>query len=74
MDDYAKFLNRVGKNIARLRKAKGLTLSQLAYRCESEKANIVRIEQAQTNPTLKTLWNIATALDVDTSEFFKEME
>jgi transcriptional regulator with XRE-family HTH domain len=73
-DDYDKLLNRVGKNIARLRKARGFTLSQLAYRVETEKANLVRIEQAQTNPTLKTLWKIALALEVDTSEFLKAID
>ena len=73
-DEYDKLKNRIGKNVARLRKAKGFTLSQLAYRVETEKANIVRIEQAQTNPTLKTLWKIALALEVDTIEFFKEVE
>lgn len=69
MEDYAKFLKVVGSNIASIRKAKGYTLSELAYKSEMEKANLVRIEQAQTNPTLKTLWRIAVALDVTPEEF-----
>lgn len=69
MEDYAKFLKVVGSNIASIRKAKGYTLSELAYKSEMEKANLVRIEQAKTNPTLKTLWRIAVALDVNPEEF-----
>ena len=74
MEEYAKFLKSVGNNIASIRKAKGLTLSQLAYKCDMEKANLVRIEQAQTNPTLKTLWKIATALEVKPEQFLSDIK
>jgi transcriptional regulator with XRE-family HTH domain len=71
MDDYDKFLKRVGTNIARIRKEKGLSLSQLSYIADMEKANIVRIEQSQINPTIKTLWKIAKALEVEASDLIK---
>jgi transcriptional regulator with XRE-family HTH domain len=74
MDDFAVFLKGLGSNIARIRKAKGLTLSKLAYMCGTEKANIVRIEQSQTNPTIKTLWKIAKALDVQPHDFFSDRD
>ena len=72
MDDFDKFLVGLGSNIARIRKAKGFTLLQLAYESGTEKVNIVRIEQSQTNPTIKTLWKIAKALDVEPQEFFSD--
>ena len=71
---YNKFKKGLGANIARIRKEKGLTLSQLAYKSDTEKVNIVRIEKSQTNPTARTLWKIAQALEVKTQDFFKGLD
>lgn len=71
---YLKFIKGLGNNISRLRKEKGLTLSQLAYKSDTEKVNIVRIEQSQTNPTSRTLWKIAQALGVKTKDIFEGLD
>jgi transcriptional regulator with XRE-family HTH domain len=73
-ESYLKFIKGLGANIARIRTEKGLTLSQLAYKSDTEKVNIVRIEQSQTNPTARTLWKIAQALEVKTQDFFKGLD
>ncbi len=58
------FLNKLGKNVARLRTDRSLSTNELALECEMEKATIVRIEQGKVNPTAKTLYRIAKVLKV----------
>jgi transcriptional regulator with XRE-family HTH domain len=62
------FLKKIGMNIRELRKSKGLSQVELAHICDFEKANMNRIEAGVTNPTIKTLLKIASALDVDLFE------
>ena len=52
------------KLIALKRKARKLTVQELAYRCDIERSNLSRIETGRSNPTVKTLCIICNALDV----------
>lgn len=70
----SKHLIRIGKNISRLRKEKGLTIKQLGLECEIEKSNLVPIEKGRINVTILTLVKIAGALDVDLIELFRNTE
>jgi transcriptional regulator with XRE-family HTH domain len=67
-----KFLATVGGRIRKLRTKKGLSLSELAYMCDFEKASLSRIELGKTNTTILTLNKISKALNVDISELFED--
>lgn len=67
-----KFLVTLGGRIRKLRTKKGLSLSELAYLCEFEKASLSRIELGKTNTTILTLCKISKALDIDLPELFED--
>lgn len=54
----------VGRNAARIRKEKGLTQEQLAERCGLSQQYLSGLERGRRNPTIVTLYEIATALGV----------
>ncbi|WP_232376315.1 helix-turn-helix domain-containing protein [Amycolatopsis aidingensis] len=54
----------VGGNVQRLRTAAGISLAELAAAGGISKTTLHGIEQGQGNPTLSTLWALATALHV----------
>ena len=62
---------KVGKRIVQLREKKGWTQSDLARACIKDRQSIERIESGNTNPTLYTLYEVATALEVQLGELFK---
>lgn len=70
--EKSEILKAVGKKIKELREAKGLSQVDLVGKIEGniDTTNISRIESGRTNPTLYTLYRIATALEVDIKEFF----
>ena len=53
---------RIGQDIAQLRKEKGMTQQDLADRVEMQRAHIARIEAGRYSVGLDTLAQIATAL------------
>jgi transcriptional regulator with XRE-family HTH domain len=61
----------VGRNIRRLRAAAGLSLADLAAAGEISKTTLHGIEQGAGNPTLSTLWALATALGVPLGELLE---
>jgi transcriptional regulator with XRE-family HTH domain len=67
-----KFLATLGSRIRSLRIEKGLSLSELAYLCEFEKASLSRIELGKTNTTILTLRKICKALEINISQLFDE--
>ena len=60
----------LGKKIRQLRKIKGLTLEELADRCELTKGYISQIENNLNSPSIATLTDILSALGSNLSEFF----
>jgi len=54
----------IGREIARLRKTRGWSQSDLANRLGTSQPSIARIEQGRTLPSLRTLLRIADALGV----------
>ncbi len=62
----------LGKTLQHLRKAKKLTLDQLAQSSGISKSMLSQIERGQTNPTFATLWNITHALGVEMSEILNQ--
>lgn len=61
---------KIGMKIRELRKAKKLTLVDLAYECGFEKSNLIRIEKGRTLPTTKTLLKIANTLKIKINVIF----
>lgn len=59
-----EILKKLGQQIARIRKDKGLTQIKLSYMCDIERANLARIEAGNTNPTFLTLLSLSKALEI----------
>lgn len=57
-------------NIKKYRKEKGLTQFQLAIKCSLSVDHISGIERGIFNPSVKTIFKIAEALNVEVYKFF----
>jgi transcriptional regulator with XRE-family HTH domain len=66
-----KLLKKFGKQIASIRKSKGLTQQELAEQVNMSVVAIAYIETGKRWARLGTLQKIASCLKVDISEFFK---
>ncbi|MCJ7855311.1 XRE family transcriptional regulator [Lachnospiraceae bacterium NSJ-143] len=62
----------IGYKIKQLRLKKGLTLEELASRCELTKGFLSQMERNLTSPSIATLYDILEALGTTLGEFFKE--
>lgn len=62
---------KIGNRIIHLREKKGWKQIDLARACVKDPQTIERIESGNTNPTLYTLYEVATALEVQLVELFK---
>ena len=71
MIDKNDFLKKVGKQLQKIRKEKGLSLRELELRGDIDRHVISRIENGQLNPTIYTLKKIAIVLDVNLDELLK---
>lgn len=58
----------VGKNVRRLRTAKGMTQERLAFAAELDLTYIGGIERGSRNPSLLVMARIADALEVELVE------
>lgn len=68
---YQQEMQSLAKRIKLLRKARGLTVQEVAFRCDMERSNLSRLEAGAANPTLKTLCTICSALDVTLADLFR---
>jgi transcriptional regulator with XRE-family HTH domain len=57
-------IKAVAENVRSLRLARGMSLNELAAASGTGKATLSRIEQAEANPTVETLYALADALGV----------
>lgn len=62
---------KVGRRIVQLRERKGWSQSEFARACMKDRQTIERIESGRTNPTIYTLYEIATVLEEPVSELLK---
>jgi DNA-binding NtrC family response regulator len=60
----------IGRNIRELRKARGLTLKQMARRTDLSVSLLSQIERAESSASVSSLFKVATALDVRITELF----
>jgi transcriptional regulator with XRE-family HTH domain len=65
MNNYEETIKLIAQNIKRIRIAKGLSVQEVAYRCDIERSNLSRLEAGRTNMTIKTLCLICSALNVE---------
>lgn len=65
-----QYIQEVCKNIKRIRKEKGLTQKDVAFACNMEEPTYRRVENGNTNPTLRTLIKISKALHIEMVELF----
>ncbi|MEC1717875.1 helix-turn-helix domain-containing protein [Schinkia azotoformans] len=62
----------IAKNLAKIRKKRGLSLDNVSELTGVSKAMLAQIENGKSNPTVTTLWKIANGLQVSFSGFLKE--
>jgi len=64
-------LKKLGLNIKKLRKAKGLSFRELSYACDIDNSKITKIEKGQINITFTTILQLAKALEVHPSKLLQ---
>ena len=69
--DQDKALINLGLRIKQLRKEKGMTQMDLAAKMGKDDRAIGRLENGRTNPTFKTLLEVATGLEMSVEELMK---
>ena len=62
------FLKKVGSNIREIRKNRRMTQSQMTQTLNMAKVSYEAVERGQKGTTLKTLFNIASILDVSVAQ------
>jgi XRE family transcriptional regulator, regulator of sulfur utilization len=68
LEEPGALRSSLAANVARIRVARGWSLRELALRAEVSKALLSRIERGEGNPSLETLYRIASALGCSISE------
>lgn len=58
------------RNIQRIRAQRGLSLSALAREANISKSTLFKIERGEANPSIDTLWSLASALHVPFAALF----
>lgn len=61
----------IGLNVQMIRNKQNLSLSQLAEKTGLSKAAISQIEKGNANPTINTIWKLASALHVSYSSILE---
>jgi DNA-binding XRE family transcriptional regulator len=64
------FQKKLGKHIATIRKKNGLTQTDLALRIDKDRQWMNYLEKGKGNPTTKTLFLIASELEISMKELF----
>lgn len=65
---HKRILVKFGDRLQKVRKEKGVTQEELAVKLFMHKNYVGMIERGERNPTIKTLYKIAKALKVNSSE------
>lgn len=73
MKNYEEIIKLIAQNIKKIRTSKGLSVQEVAYRCDIERSNLSRLEAGRTNMTIKTLCLICNALNVEISDLLDDI-
>ena len=71
MNSKEKILINFGKKVREIRKSKGLSQEQLAFKADLHRTYIGMIERAEKNITLINIEKIAKGLEVNIIDLFK---
>ncbi len=63
-----------GEVVRALRLERGISQEQLGFACGRHRTYISALERGTSSPTLDTLWTVAAALDVSSSELVRRIE
>ena len=63
---------QIGAKVRRLRTQRGLTMEELADRCELSKGFISQVERNLASPSIATLTDMLECLGSSLSQFFSE--
>ena len=63
-------LEKLGRNISKIRKNKNITQYKLAKEIFADQSNLARIEDGKVNPTVKTLLKISSVLKCNIKDLF----
>lgn len=74
MKNYEDVVKLIAQNIKKIRTSKGLSVQEVAYRCDIERSNLSRLEAGKTNMTVKTICLICSALNVEITDVIKEID
>jgi len=66
--DKEELKKKIGQRIVELRSQRGWSQSDLARACHKDRQAIEKLENGRVNPTLYSLLEIATALEVSLKE------
>lgn len=64
----------IADNLKRLRNARNLSLGQLSELSDVSKVMLSQIEKGETNPTINTIWKVATGLNVPYTSLLEQPE
>lgn len=67
----ASFTEKVGKNIKKIREAKGMSQEDLAHKAGFYRTYIGHLETSTYSPSAYTLYKIASALKVELADLVK---
>lgn len=73
MKSNSEILIKFGKNVRELRKSKGLSQEELAYKADLHRTYIGMIERAEKNITLENIRKLANAFDVQIKVLFENL-
>ncbi|MDG1393275.1 MAG: helix-turn-helix transcriptional regulator [Flavobacteriaceae bacterium] len=69
-NEERNYLELLGGNIVKKRKERGIKQKELSDILDIDDGSLRRIEFGRTNPTTMTLYNIASALEIELKELF----
>jgi len=64
----------IADNLKRLRNERNLSLGQLSELSAVSKVMLSQIERGETNPTINTIWKVATGLNVPYTSLLEQQE
>lgn len=69
-----EYIKAVCENIKQERLKRNLTQFEFASKLNIDDSSLRRIEAARTSPTLKTLYRLANALDIEVSDLLPSLK
>lgn len=73
MNEMQQIYINIGKRIRNIRKAKKMTLEDLAFEIDMDYSFIARIETGKATPSLETLYKISKGLKIKFYQLFDEI-